>query len=245
MGLGIKYWQTEDNMPYEVLPEGPDTPALTPFQELIRDQIATRGNDNIAPADRFAPHQTQPDTSFDYQYSHNGEVAFGGNWQTHHLDLEDLQVVYAFKPRTIFRQDPLFASLGKPDTSDKPPSILPAKADFFAYEFGNKGADARTYFSEHQNKLFKARVTAFDEVGGLGYVELHRTLKASEAERLMAVVAAPEEHVVALRGLVNLSRVEGYMAARALKAQRKRERQYQKDMERLSQTAHMPHRIGR
>lgn len=232
-------------MPYEVMPEGPETHVLTPFQELIRDQIAALGDDNNqAPVGRFAPHRAPHDTSFDYQYSHTGEVAFGGNWQTHHLELEDLQIVYAFKPRTIFKQDPALAFLakvaGEPDTSDKPPTILPAKADFYAYEFGSDGADARTYFSEHNGKLFKARVTAFDEVGGMGYTELQRDLKRSEAERLMTVVASPEEHIVALRGLVNLSRIEGIMASRALRAQRKRERQYQKDLERLSKIAQMP-----
>jgi hypothetical protein len=225
-------------MPYEILPDGPETPALTPFQELVRDQIATRGDDNHPPADRFTPHETGADTSFDYQYSHNGEIKFGGNWQTHHLNVEDLQVVYAFKPRTVFKEDPALAFLaraaGKPAAPDKPPSILPAMADFYAYEFDSNGADVRTYFGEHASKLFKARVTAFDEVGGLGYIELRRNLRTPEAERLMAVIASPEEHVVALRGLVSLSRMEGYMAARALKAQRKRERQYQEDLNAMS-----------
>jgi hypothetical protein len=117
-------------------------------------------------------------------------------------------------------------------------------ADFYAYEFDSNGADARTYFGEYKSRLFKARVTAFGEAGGWGYTELHRNLREPEVKRLMTVIASPEEHVVALRSLVSLSRMEGYMAARALKADRKRERQYQKDLEQLSRIAHMPGRIS-
>lgn len=236
-------------MPRESLPVDADEKALlTDFETSIYAQIHARGDDNHI-VDRYKRQSGEPiSADFDYRYDpHTGNVEFGDSFLTHRLDLEEFQVIYAFRPRTVFvvgEAERFVLGMSKADeepAEENPP--LPANAELYVHEFGESGAGniSRTVFSESEDRgIVKTRTTMFDALQGLGVPDFHRPLKARERVTLKEVIESPEEHVIALRGLVTLTKSEQRAARKTQEEYYEREKELRKQLEQIARARRMP-----
>src|ERR1700712_4188493 len=164
-------------MPREILPVESQGP-LTDYEALIYQQIIERGDENLPQLNRFTGLMP-PAREHDVSPSPTGELRFGAVWQPHRIDVEEFQVLYAFKPPTLYESSKRYF-IGKPAWGALPGADQPiahAKAELYIYEFGDKGVIARTQFAEHEGELRKHRVSTFAAAHGFGITELSEAVR--------------------------------------------------------------------
>jgi hypothetical protein len=220
-------------MAYEV---DPNTSYMIPesrFQAGIERQINIRGDDNHPKPDRYNPVLAQS-LDYDHSYGSDGQISFGDNWQTHRMDVGDVEVVYAYKPRTVYKVDDgqrFLAEMAGVATPEDGGHTLPSEAEFYVYEFVESGVAARTEFVEHGADIFKGRVKLFNTVSGIDLKELSRPLRPTERDNLDKAIEDPEANSVALQGLVRLSGREARAVRRARADHDKREKEHRQSLD--------------
>jgi hypothetical protein len=231
-------------MSYEVVPMTSEREeALTDFERGIYQLILARGDQNHPEPDRYQP-QSQPPREYDYQYDgHTGDISFGERWLTHRLDIEEFQLILAFRRPTIYRSPDWYKLLAKHADGEEiedSGEVHESGADLYISEFGDHGALARTSFSESEGEIYRARVSLFGASQGLGFTELNRKTGARERKTIEAVIAEPETSVVAIRGLVKLTRADQRAVSQAHKDREARDKEYREHMEAMDRARRAP-----
>jgi hypothetical protein len=192
-------------MAYEVLPRNPENESE--FTRSIGNVIADRGNDNQPKPDKYNPRKNL-NGDIEQSSGKDNRLHFGPIWQTHRVEVGGRELIYAYRPLIVFREDEAFKLLAQYSGQEpaKEPAPMAPNAEFYAHEFDENGLAARTNFREYENQIYKSRVTLFDACEGSGLPELQRLADQDELEQLRLVIVAPESNILALDGLVKVTK---------------------------------------